>query len=558
MTSALVRVGALALLVGVLAIVAGLYMGGVWGRLGTYEIYVRMDNAGGVESGSDVMMSGVRIGTVVATKLSPDEKNWPGRPVRITLAIRKEILIPASYEFCIDQGGLLATRHIAVEPPKRKGAAFAESPAGVEKTLTPGCEVAGKGLAGLAALGEIASQAGDVVPKLTSTVEEKLDRLATRAEATYLSERQEQLVHQVMVNISQMTATANRAARQVERIAATIQRAAEKGSPEAVAMVKELRQAATNVRQAAEHISRMVAVTPVPVDLAGATAHIRRAAAAVEESAIAVRDITGSAETQLRIREFTANLARVSAAMAGLSEEAEKFVSDPQLQADLRQSIADLQETTTSMKTTAKHLEELLTDPQMSDDLRATVHHLRGLTATGEEVAAQASRSLERVDRTMESLSRTVRAIRPEQVTGQVDLWAINDQGGRLDLDLNLRYRSRHPGYWRLGVVDLGDSERFNFQRAFGLGEAWTLRGGVFANKAGIGIDWNPSGKWWSEVELYDPKEGLLDLTLYRSLSNGWQLGLGVSDVFDRADAFVGVRRAFELSGSPERDEPLQ
>jgi hypothetical protein len=210
-----------------------------------------------------------------------------------------------------------------------------------------------------------------------------------------------------------------------------------------------------------------------------------------------------------------------------------------------------MRETMSSLRTTASHLEKTITDAEMTDDLKASVHNLRELTETGTEVAEKANRSLDRVDRTMDSLSAAVASVRPEYVTGKLDMLAVEDRGLRATLDLDLFYRTRRPGFWRLGLFDLGDAERLNFQRAIGLSDQWTLRAGVFANKVGIGVDWHPSSAWRAEFEFYDPKQSFLDVALFRSLSSEWQLSLGVNDVFDNAEPFIGLRRSFRFSGSP-------
>ncbi|MCD6350780.1 MAG: MCE family protein [Armatimonadetes bacterium] len=555
MSSALMKVGALALLVGVLAVVVALYMGGVWAKLGTYEIYVRMPDAGGVDAGADVMMSGVRIGVVSRVDLEPDETHWPGRPVRMALAIHKQYRIPREYHIGVDQGGLLASRYISIEPPRpEKGVHARVVGPGAKAYLPPGEEVPGEGLRGLAALGQMSDQLSKRIPAMAEDLQAKLDHLAERAEATYLSKDHERLVHEIMVNMSQMTASANRAARSVERIAATLQVTTSRGSPEVVAMVKELRIAAVNVRKTAEQVHRIVSVSTVPNDLAVTMSHVKKAASAMEETTDAVRDMVTSDETQLRFRELTANMARISAAMADLTEQVDALAADPRLQTDIKQSVSDLHATMSSLRETAEHLQKVLTDKQMTEDLKATVHNLRGLTEQGRQVAQKANASLDRVDHTMDRLSSAVQSIRPRAVRGNLDVFGIRDEGARADLDLDLFYGDKpRPGFWRIGIFDVGDAERVNFQRGIPLSGPWDLRLGIFANKAGLGLDWHP-GSWRGEIELYDPDETYLDLTLFHSLRKDWQLGFGIRDAFGENNPFVGVRRTFNLSGEQPED----
>ncbi|MBC7289678.1 MAG: MCE family protein, partial [Armatimonadetes bacterium] len=176
--SAEVKVGAIFLVVVIAVTGVALYLGGLWARVGTYVIMVRFADAGTVEPGADVMLAGVRVGTVASVELAADEVNWPGRPVRMKLAIKREVKIPRGYEFGIAQGGLLGTRYIAVVPPEARPA---EKPK-ITAYLSPGEEVAGKGPVGLAALDTLAESARKALPGLEEQVATKIDKLSQRLE----------------------------------------------------------------------------------------------------------------------------------------------------------------------------------------------------------------------------------------------------------------------------------------------------------------------------------------------------------------------------------------
>lgn len=549
MSSALIRVGALTVVVAVLAVVVGLYMGGVWSRLNTYPIYVRMPNAGGVEAGADVMLSGVRIGSVAAVELDPDEKYWPGYPVVFTLAIRRGAKIPVGYVFGVDQGGLLGTRYIAVEPPKKAAEKRKE------QYLQRGACVKGVGLVGLAGIGALASEAKERLPALAESLQTRIEHLVDRAEATFLSEEHQRLIHTILVNFSQMTATANRAARNIERLSEALAGTAAAGRPDLLATLKEVKIAASNIRAAAEQVQRMVATSPLPSDLAAAGQHVRAAAESIDESAAAIRDFMTSPDTQLSLKELAGNIARASAALASLSESAEKFVADEQMQKDVKAAIHDLRQSMASLRQTADHLQAVFTDKQMTEDIRATVHDLRRIAARGVEVTDKANKSLDRVDRTMDRLSEAVQSVKPSYMYGMLDVHAARDYGLQADLDLNMYFGRKRRGFWRLGMVDIGDAERVDFQRGIHLGPALTMRAGVFANKVGLGLDWQRPGAGRAELELYNPDDVVADFMYHHPLGHRWSLTLGVRDFLDDANPMIGVRRAFDLTGSPQPEK---
>lgn len=545
------KVGGVFVLVVVVATGVALYMGGCWSRMGTYHVFVRFADAGTIEPGSDVMMAGVKVGTVADVALLPDEDNWPGRPALVTLAINKRYRIPASYRFSIAQGGLLGLRYISIDPP-RKGETQ-QKPAGFVSSKVP---VAGEGFKGLAALDNMADALKADVPELTDTLRRRIEHLADRAEATYLGTEQEQLVRQILTNLSSMTAVANRAALQAERLAATLNATARASRPEVVAMLRDLRGAAANVRATAEHVHKLTVLSTLPADLGAAGQHAREAAAAARDTATAVRDLVASPDAQAKLKDMVDNLARGSEHLARLTEQAEKLLGDEQFQADVKASAASLRQTARSLEETTEHLRKVLTDPSLTEDLRATVHNLREATSEGAEVARKASRSLDRVDRTMDRLSEAVASIRPERTTGFLDVYGLRHNGLEADLDLDLYYGDQLRDFWRLGIVDLGDSERGNFQRGFVLGGPWTLRAGVFANKPGLGIDWQSSRGWRAELEYWNPEKSYLDFSLHRRFAQDWLLSFGVRDVLGEPEPFLGLRREFSLSGPPPGGVP--
>ncbi len=553
--SAEAKVGAIFVAFVVLATVVGLYLGGVWGRLGTYDIYVRFSDAGAVEPGANVMMSGVKVGQVAAVELRPDPAKWPGKPVLMRLAIKRGVEIPADYRFRIAQGGLLAMRYVSIEPRRRRGKQA--------RFLAPGEVVEGAELAGFASLDRTLEQTGGKIPEVLNavqdtlrTVQETVNQLGGRAETVLLSSERERQIDAIMRNIAQLTAAANRAALRAERLAAVLARTAERSSPDVEAMVRELRAASENVRAAAEQINRLVATTPLPADLAAAGQSIRRTAAAAEETAGAIRDVLASEEGRKRLDAMVSNLSEASAKLNKLVDAAQRLIGDEQMAADARATVRNIREATASLKRTSAHIEQLLTDEEVTQDLRATITSARQAAERGAQVVGKVDQSLDRVNTTMDRLSDTVQSVRPAEVRGQLDAMAFESSGLRADLDFDLFYGARRRVFWRLGVADVGDAERLNLQRGFPIGRGMWMRAGIFANKAGLGLDFQPPGSAWSaEVELWDPEETYLDVSIFRRLHRDWWLGVGVHGLFDENEALLTVRRSFHAAGEREKKQ---
>ena len=81
------------------------------GTVDGYRVHARFDNASGVTPGTNVKMSGVKIGTVVRQKLDP--KTYFAD---VTIAIDKDIRLPTDTSARIVPEGLLGGNHVMLEP----------------------------------------------------------------------------------------------------------------------------------------------------------------------------------------------------------------------------------------------------------------------------------------------------------------------------------------------------------------------------------------------------------------------------------------------------------
>lgn len=73
-------------------------------------VYGEFSNVDGVTPGTDVRLSGVKIGTVSDLQLLPDKANW----VRVAMQVRADVKIPADSTARV-LSGLLGGTHVAIE-----------------------------------------------------------------------------------------------------------------------------------------------------------------------------------------------------------------------------------------------------------------------------------------------------------------------------------------------------------------------------------------------------------------------------------------------------------
>ncbi len=84
-----------------------------------YDILLMSENVSGLKTRADVMMSGVKVGSVSDIALAPD-----GRSVGITLTIYSKFNIHKDARFTIEQAGFLGDQYVAITPTENKAGLF--------------------------------------------------------------------------------------------------------------------------------------------------------------------------------------------------------------------------------------------------------------------------------------------------------------------------------------------------------------------------------------------------------------------------------------------------
>ena len=80
-----------------------------------YEVTAKFLKVGGLNVGADVMINGIKIGTVIGQKL--DNENYDAE---IKLSIASDIKLPKDSTAMISSNGLMGNKFIKIEPGKSK------------------------------------------------------------------------------------------------------------------------------------------------------------------------------------------------------------------------------------------------------------------------------------------------------------------------------------------------------------------------------------------------------------------------------------------------------
>lgn len=80
-----------------------------------YEVSANFFKAGGIEDGSDVMISGIKVGSVVSQKMNTEDYT-----AELTLSIKPEIKLPVDTVAAIGSSSLMGGKHIKLKPGASK------------------------------------------------------------------------------------------------------------------------------------------------------------------------------------------------------------------------------------------------------------------------------------------------------------------------------------------------------------------------------------------------------------------------------------------------------
>jgi ABC-type transporter Mla subunit MlaD len=509
------------------ASVAGtvLFLGGPLARFRneTYVVRVFFADVNGLERGADVRTAGVRIGRVRAILL-PAGSPYKGKPVMVVLEIQKGVALYSTDQFLTDQADVLGGRFISIHR--------VEVPGATRTLLGDGSETANSGTGGYAAL---SNEAQGLMAEARATME------AVRA--TVVDPDREVQIRHILANVDRATRTASEVANQGLKFATQLARIASRNDARITDLVENLRLASGSVQRTAAQIHQLVSTTPLPAEMARAGEELRAAAQDVHATTSQARDIFTDPELHKHLDGLVADLRKASENVASLTGMASKLVNDQQVQSDLKTTVANIRESAENVKQSTDAVRKLLTDTEVTGDIKATVRSARLAAERGADIAAKASKSLDRVDHTMDSLGSAVASVKPTYTKAWLSSRLGLDEGLRSDFNWDLHYGESPDDFWRLGIADIGRDERLTLQKSMPIGTG-RVRGGLLYGKLGVGYDrlW---GRGSLELDVFDPDRLTLDVRGVYRLQDNWDLVAGVDQAFNRNHPFIGARRWF-------------
>lgn len=234
--------------------------------------------------------------------------------------------------------------------------------------------------------------------------------------------------------------------------------------------------------------------------------------AGTEQMLQSINNIIGDPQTQSALKyslqstaamadnavAITQNMADVT---AQLNAAAQQFNADGNAGEDMRAILTNIKQTTERVDNMARTMEGTVTDPKAQDNLKETLHNTAQISA--------------RVNKLMGG-----KAYHSESgnVEGEIGEDSEKKYSLKVEPSMDLLYNTNEnefrvngrvrlftdKGMGEIGVSNLGDGSDFDLNGGKFIASKWLVRGGIFENKLGVGIDYNPRGSFSLSAVMYD------------------------------------------------------
>ena len=228
------------------------------------------------------------------------------------------------------------------------------------------------------------------------------------------------------------------------------------------------------------------------------------------------------------IQTIARNLAIMSGSLRDVAARVDKMATavdnNGNFGKDITETLANLKSASARLEKMAAALEPVATDPETARNIKTTLRNAR-------EVSEKANRLLNKVEKIKTQAGVEV------MYSGGADHYRTN-------LDFQVHMDSRR--YAKIGLSDVGDSNRVNFQ----LGQQGPIFGGrigVVESKAGAGLDLRLGKDFKISADAYDPNDLRIKLrSELRLAPDTYLVGESLSINKDaQHSSYVGIRRNF-------------
>jgi phospholipid/cholesterol/gamma-HCH transport system substrate-binding protein len=446
-----------------------------------YDLYtVRFTDAGGLSPGSEVDMSGVKVGEVSSlpnmVRLDPATNT-----ALITLQIDKKYHVPVGSEITVSSSLLGGSSAVEIYPPR-------VTPGGPPLPhYHPGAYIQGVSGFNIAAVGGQTGQLLDEVNKATLKADKLIDTVTLTASNLNNLLSNEKLRQ----NLIETTDNINDASKQADLL------------------TQQLRLEAANDNSSIEQSL---------ANVNGTTSTISSLAK----------------DNKSKLNQIVDNLNQTTTTLNQLTQSTNRILTKGDVAQNLSDTVSHLDAATTNLDAITTDLHKFTSDPKVNANLRETVDNLAQTTTKTNTLVTRLT--------SLVGGTPIRRGTGNSSFLANLD-FSQNLRSDKFRTDVDLYAPVSKTDFVRAGIYDLTETNELNLQYGTSLpyNRVLDARAGVYAGKVGVGLDYNLFRNSNLSLDLYDPNRFHLDLKARIRLSNQAAVILGGEDLTRASGPVVGV-----------------
>jgi virulence factor mce family protein len=201
---------------------------------------------------------------------------------------------------------------------------------------------------------------------------------------------------------------------------------------------------------------------------------------------------------------ITGNLAAMTAQM---NATAQQFNADGNAGNDMRAILINMKETTERVDSMARSMETTVTDPQAAQNIKETLHNTAQISSRVNKILGgkpYPKSSTEAVNTGVEASDSNEDVNKSKQLATEMSgelLYNSHQNEYRANAHLRL---FTNKNLMELGFSNIGDGSDFDLNAGRYLTDKWSVRGGFFESKLGLGLDYGLGGPFSLSAAVFD------------------------------------------------------
>jgi phospholipid/cholesterol/gamma-HCH transport system substrate-binding protein len=455
------------------------FLGGLGVRASTYPLYAIFPNVQRLDKGAMIRMAGVKIGIVLDTGLTRNNR------AKVNLLIDNGISIAKDSVARVTTGGFIGEYYVDVSPGKSRHHLKSGDEIRTETFAQPD---------------EILQQVGDILGSLKKSTQGVTDLLGDK-----------DMVDTIRATVKELRDSAEQASQLAAAMRGVIQGAA----PEIAQVLANLSDATAGAGRISEQLEKMVAndIRPgIKGTIGQAEKTLTQAAKTIETLDSAIQQAQGL------MGSFKGTTGKLDTALGAVGDTA-----------------VEAKEMMSNLKDASAGVKSLATDQQMQQDIKNAVRNAAMATEQLKELTEALNKKYGQTKSTPYQHSRV-----PDNGFTTNSLW--NTDQGSYRFDANYAFPYGQDTFARVGAWNIGENTRLNLQGGSMFGGT-SVRYGLYASRVGFGFDQKIGRAMLISGDVFRPNDPQMEIRGVLKLKGPMGIYSGVYDLFHESnrDVYVGL-----------------